>query len=58
VSDCQRKEFLKEEGIRLIRFNNLDVLKNIEGVLKAFKKNSPFPLFIKKRGDLLEILKS
>jgi len=47
VNDRQREEFLKRAGINVIRFNNLDVLKNIEGVFESIQKqlplNSPNP---------------
>ncbi|MBF0570643.1 MAG: endonuclease domain-containing protein [Candidatus Omnitrophica bacterium] len=45
--DRKREEFLKGAGIRVIRFNNLDILKNIEGVFECIQKelslNSPNP---------------
>jgi len=45
--DRQREDFLKRTGINVIRFNNLEVLKNIEGVYDAIQKqlslNSPNP---------------
>jgi very-short-patch-repair endonuclease len=31
--DRIREDFLKSQGLRVIRFTNLDVLKNIEGVV-------------------------
>jgi len=35
IKDEQRTAFLKTRGVRVIRFSNLDVLKNFEGVCKA-----------------------
>ena len=39
--DRQREEFLKVKGIRVVRFNNLDVIKNLEGVFEAIQKQLP-----------------
>ena len=39
--DYQREEFLKRAGIKVIRFNNLDVLKNMEGVFESIQKELP-----------------
>lgn len=36
--DRQREEFLKKAGIKVIRFTNLDVLKNMEGVFESIQK--------------------
>lgn len=33
--DRRRDEFLKSQGLSVIRFANLDVLKNIDGVVQA-----------------------
>jgi very-short-patch-repair endonuclease len=33
--DRRRDEFLKSQGLNVIRFTNLDVLKNIDGVVQA-----------------------
>jgi very-short-patch-repair endonuclease len=45
--DRQREEFLKRAGIKVVRFNNLDVLRNMEGVFESIQKelplNSPNP---------------
>ena len=41
MHDKQREEFLKGMAIRLIRFNNLDVLKNIEGVFESIQRELP-----------------
>ena len=45
--DQQREEFLKKSHIKVIRFNNLDILRNIEGVFESIQKeiiiNSPSP---------------
>lgn len=49
--DHQREEFLKTENIKVIRFTNLDVLKNIEGIYETLQIELPQPLFIKKRGE-------
>jgi len=50
--DRQREEFLKRNGIKVIRFSNMDVLKNIEGVFDCIRKELPYPLFKIKRGDI------
>ena len=45
--DREREGFLKRAGIKIFRFNNLDVLKNMEGVFGSIQKelplNSPNP---------------
>jgi very-short-patch-repair endonuclease len=41
IYDNRRKGFLGEAGIKVIRFNNLDVLRNIEGVYEAIQKELP-----------------
>ena len=49
--DNERERCMKELGIRTIRFTNLDVLKNIEGVyLSLLNELPPTPSF-KKRGS-------
>jgi very-short-patch-repair endonuclease len=35
--DQKRTEFLEGKGFRVIRFSNLDVIQNIEGVLEAIE---------------------
>ncbi|WEK17837.1 MAG: endonuclease domain-containing protein [Candidatus Pedobacter colombiensis] len=37
-NDRIRTEFLKTYGIKVLRFENVDVVKNVEGVLEAVKK--------------------
>ena len=39
--DYKREKFLKESGIRVIRFNNLDVLNNKEEVFESIQKELP-----------------
>ena len=39
--DERRTRFLEMLGIRMIRFNNLDVLKNMEGVYECIQKELP-----------------
>ena len=39
--DKQREEYLKRGGIRVIRFSNLDVLKNMAGVFECIQKELP-----------------
>ena len=36
VADAARTRFLNDEGYRVIRFSNADVMTNIEGVIAAF----------------------
>ncbi len=50
VEDKLRTDKLNEQGIQILRFSNLDILKNIEGVyvvisraVEKIKKNSPSP---------------
>ena len=38
-SDLKRSNFLREQGIRVLRFENEDVFKNTEEVLGEIKKN-------------------
>ena len=53
VSDLKRQEVLEEMGLKLLRFNDLDVKRNLAGVLKVIEKfmiafeeggNPPCPL--------------
>ena len=37
--DKERTEYLQRLGIKVIRFENKDVIKNLEGVLLEIKKN-------------------
>ena len=37
--DEQRTRWLQEQGFKVLRFWNNDVLKNIEGVLKVIREN-------------------
>ena len=34
----QREEYLKSQGYHLLRYNNEDVLKNIDGVVESIRK--------------------
>jgi very-short-patch-repair endonuclease len=38
MNDEQKEEFLELQGIRVIRFENMEVFDNPEGVLKEIKK--------------------
>ena len=42
--DIKRDEFMKEQGYTVLRFTNLEVYKNIEGVMEAIAEatKSPF----------------
>ncbi len=48
VYDAERQSYIENFGIRFLRFTNLDVLENIEGVLVSIMetvcriKNTPF----------------
>ena len=54
--DSQREEFLKRAGIKVIRFSNLDVLKNMEGVFESIQNQLPLKLpltpSLKKEGGM------
>ena len=39
AKDQQRSEYLQSNGVKLIRFQNKDVIQNLEGVLAEIKKN-------------------
>ena len=39
AKDKERTEYLQSQGIKVIRFENKDVIKNLEGVLIEIKKN-------------------
>ncbi len=46
--DAQRSRFLEEQGYRVLRFSNSDVMSNMEGVLQQVglvmdEMTSPFP---------------
>jgi len=53
--DPRRTEFLQQQGLMVLRFTNLDVLQNIDGVMEKifvvvrvrleYLKNPPNPLF-------------
>jgi len=53
--DQRRTEFLQQQGLMVLRFTNLDVLQNIDGVMEKifvvvrvrleYLKNPPNPLF-------------
>lgn len=40
--DKIREYFMKSLGIKTIRFNNNDVMKNIEGILESIRKETTF----------------
>jgi very-short-patch-repair endonuclease len=39
--DFERQKFLEAKGLKVIRFTNLDVYKNIDGVLEMIRVNLP-----------------
>jgi very-short-patch-repair endonuclease len=39
VKDKERTEYLQSQGIKVIRFENKDIIKNLEGVLLEIRKN-------------------
>ena len=43
ADDTQRTEYLEGEGFRVLRFNNLEVLKNPREVAEAIKNNISKP---------------
>jgi very-short-patch-repair endonuclease len=38
IKDKQRTEYLQNEGITIVRFENKEIIKNLEGVLVEIKK--------------------
>lgn len=50
IHDERRAEFLEGLGIRTIRFDNLDVLKNLKGVLESILNELPPAPSLLKRG--------
>ena len=55
IHDERRAEFLEGLGIRTIRFNNLDVLKNLEGVLESIENELPPTPSLKKEGETNDV---
>ena len=55
LEDKEREDYFRKLGLRVIRFTNLDVFKNIENVVdKIYQKiNPPQPSF-KKEGDKIK----
>lgn len=49
--DMERDNFLKSVGIRTIRVTNVDVMRNIEGVIKAIEGELPPAPSLLKRGS-------
>lgn len=51
--DTQREEYMSSLGIRTLRFSNLDILKNMEGVweriMREVREVPPAPSFRKRR---------
>ena len=41
--DSKRDEYLKNRGLKVLRFTDTDVLKNIDGVLEAILENIKVP---------------
>jgi very-short-patch-repair endonuclease len=39
IYDRQREDFLKQQGIKIIRFTNRDVIDNIEGVVREIQNH-------------------
>src|SRR3989338_3722195 len=52
IYDDQRDNFFRTWGIRTIRFNNLDVLRNLEGVVENLQKELPLTPSFSKRGEV------
>ncbi|HLD88098.1 MAG TPA: endonuclease domain-containing protein [Candidatus Omnitrophota bacterium] len=52
IYDDQRDKFFRTLGIRTIRFNNLDVLRNLEGVVENLQKELPLTPSFSKRGEV------
>jgi len=42
--DAKRTRFFEEQGYRVIRFSNVDVMTNLDGVLSAIAKAAATPL--------------
>ena len=56
--DKIREENLSKYGIRILRFSDSDIVKNIEGVcetIERFIKNSPSPQSSPRRGEEVEV---
>ena len=51
VYDNKRTEFFKTVGIKTMRFNNLDVLKNLGGVVEKIYNELPLAPSLIKRGN-------
>jgi very-short-patch-repair endonuclease len=49
--DRIRDEFLKNTGLKVLRFTNNDVINNIEGVLEVIERNSFNPCSLDGRGS-------
>jgi very-short-patch-repair endonuclease len=41
--DQVRDEFLKNMGLTVLRFTNLDVMENIDGIVEVIERNLPEP---------------
>ena len=52
IYDDQRDKFFRTLDIRTIRFNNLDVLRNLEGVVENLQKELPLTPSFSKRGEV------
>ncbi|MBF0511088.1 MAG: endonuclease domain-containing protein [Candidatus Omnitrophica bacterium] len=54
--DHQREAFLKKMGIKVLRLNNMDVLRNMEGVFEYIQKELPLSpsLIASQRGGNLK----
>jgi len=44
AADKIRDEFLKNHGLKVMRFTNLDVLQNLEGVVERILEDLEIPL--------------
>jgi very-short-patch-repair endonuclease len=49
IKDKKRDDFLKEQGLRVLRFSDREVFENLEGILIRILEytKSPYPLFQK-----------
>ena len=56
IKDRERQDYLEKFGIKFLRFTNLDVMTNLEGVIETVQRSihdlkpHPSPLLSKERG--------
>jgi len=39
--DCERQHFIESGGIRVLRYNNIDVIQNLDGVINSIADSIP-----------------